>query len=350
MSQGPNFALAVSSEIDSINDTYRGPRYAPVSTGSVGIPFLSYKDFGGRMTQWQPSSSSISGLKQQMNLPTDNTAFRRGMTLGAINVGNDSLKDWVSTTQTLANPSFDTMFCTSNSDCTAFGKNYSCNANYSPFPDSNGNQSGSTCSYTAYPELGEGGYYRLGPNEGGIGKACITSADCGSGYECNNETDFVGKNVQQTGYCAQTYVCPDGKKRYLGTPWNSGIPIVPPTGQNNNGAGYSSEKECKLEATAQQNCVNNGTAWYAVFPGYCPIPTLLREGSPQGALRETNSSQNSRGFQIPAFATNQASAMGGTNSKSKAFSAFNRNAEGTSGMNGPLAYSLSINPKPPNQR
>jgi hypothetical protein len=346
---GPNFALAVNSEIDSINDTYRGPRYAPVSTGSTSIPFLSYKDTGARMTQWQPSSSSISNMKLQMNLPTDNTAFRSGMEKSAVNIGNNSLKDWVSTTQTLANPSFDTMFCTSNSDCVAYGKNYSCNANYSPFPDSQGNQSGSSCSFTAYPELKETGYFRLGPNEGGIGKSCVTTNDCGKGYECNNETDIVGKNVQQTGYCAQTYICPDGKKRYLGTPWNSGIPIVPPMEQNNNGKGYASEKMCMENATAQQNCVKHENSWYAVFPGYCPVPTLLREGSPQGALRETNSKQNSIGFQIPAYATNASSSMGGNNSKSRAFSAFNRNADDKeSGLSGPLAYSLSINPRPSN--
>jgi hypothetical protein len=40
----------------------------------------------------------------------------------------------------------------------------------------------------------------------------------------------------------KVYQCPDGA-HYLGYPYNSGIPIVPPPGQNNEGRGYSNEED-----------------------------------------------------------------------------------------------------------
>ncbi len=344
----PNYNIALN-QLEKDN-TYVNARYAPTGDSTVGIPFPAFREFGGRFTLWQPSSLAMSTLKKQMNLPTDNTTFRQGFSQNAIAAGNESLKNWTVSTQTLSNPSFDTMFCTTNDDCEAFGKNYSCNSNYEPWPDSYGNQSGSVCSYTAYPEIDEGKYFRKNAMQGGIGKACTTNNDCGSGYECNNVTDFVGKNVQQTGYCSQVYDCGDGKKRYMGYPYNSGIPMPPPDSQNNGGQGYNSKGECKNEALAQQNCVNVGSKWFAVYPGYCPVPATQRVGGAQGALATTDRQQAMTGFQIPAYATNQSSSMGGTNKKSVAFSAFNRNASGAENvsMNQPFMYEMAMNPRPSN--
>ena len=50
------------------------------------------------------------------------------------------------------------------------------------------------------------------------------------------------KLIQQTGYCAQRYQCPDGSINFLGTPYNSGIPQPPPMNQNNNGQGRQNKR------------------------------------------------------------------------------------------------------------
>jgi len=324
------------------NSTYLGPRYA-ASQGQDGIPFPSFKDYGGRMTQWQPVAISMSTIKKNMNLPTDNTMFRQGLSSDAIGIGNTSLKNWVSGTQNLGNPSFDTMFCTSNADCSKFGVNSTCNANYEPWPDSHGNQSGSVCSQTIYPEIDSGKYTRS-LEAGGIGQSCIddTSCDSSKGYHCNNTVDFVGKNVQQTGFCAQTYNCGDNVTRYLGYPYNSGIPIVPDKTQNNNGYGYNSMNECKAAANAQQDCKNLNGKFYAVYPGYCPVPSTLRQGGPKGALRTSTALQVQNGFVIPAYATNESSSIG--SARASAFNSLTKNT----GMREPLQYELSLNPPPPN--
>lgn len=347
----PNFAMALNQDVKSINNMYTNARYAPVGNQKVGLPFPAYKEFGGRFTQWQPTSLSASTTKKQMNLPTANNAFRLGFEQDAIGLGNESLKDWTYSTQALSNVSFDTMFCTSKSDCTAYGDKYSCNPNYEPWPDSHGNQSGSVCSLTRYPEIDSGVYIRKNVNQGGIGKACKTNADCGETYECNNSVDFVGKNVQQTGYCSQTYDCQDGIKRYMGYPYNSGIPQPPAADQNKGGQGYRTKQECNANANPQQDCVQLNGAYFATYPGFCPVPTNLRKGSPQGALRTTSAAQKDAGFTIPAYATNSASNTGGSGKAARAFSAWNiqSNISQKASMAEPLAYSLSINPRPPNQ-
>jgi hypothetical protein len=204
------------------------------------------------------------------------------------------------------------------------------------------------CSYTAYPELDTGSYVRKNAAQGGIGKTCISDTDCGSGYTCNNETDTFGKNVQQTGYCAQTYQCADGKKRYIGYPYNSGIPIPPPDNQNNGSLGYKTEKECKYNSMAQQNCVQQNGAWFAVYPGYCPVPASRRDGGPQGALKMSSAETVTRGFEIPAYATNMSSyGLGaGTNAKAPQMSLSDTSAAG--GMVSPFKYEMSLNPRPAN--
>ncbi len=189
-------------------------------------------------------------------------------------------------------------------------------------------------------------YSRKNTNEGGIGKGCSSDNDCGSGYFCNNETDMFGKNIQQTGYCSQIYNCQDGK-HYMGYPYNSGIPLVPPKSQNNNGQGYNTEEECSSNKLAQQDCKRDSSGkFFAVYPGYCPVPTNVRQGSqPAGALPSTSQSALDGGIKLPGYATNEGSSI---TKPLRAFSAWNINADAshsTNGMAGPLAYELSINPR-----
>jgi hypothetical protein len=291
-----------------------------VSQYGNGNPFLNYKDYAGRNTDWHPSSLSMGVTNLNANVPLD-TQQQRAFTSGnGIKVGNKSLKSWTYNTQTMSNVNFSGQQCNTDSDCASLGRDYTCNSNYSPWNDSKGTQVGSYCSYTIYPELlwsqgdetGSTGYHRLNVLEGGVGKACSTNDDCGTGYECNNSTDFVGSNVQQTGYCAQAYMCPDNKKRYLGYPYNSGIPIPPPRDQNNNGAGYNTLSECSEEALAQQRCVQKNGKYFAVYPGYCPLPPNYRKGNnPQGALQSESAASASGGFIIPSgLSTTKQSALG----------------------------------------
>lgn len=348
--KGPNYALALKKDQSKINNYYTNARYAPVGNETVGQPFPFYKDYGGRMTMWNSSASAMSTIKKQMNLPTDNTAFRNGITNDAINLGNDGLTSWVYGTQTLANHSFDNRFCTSDTDCSQFGPNYTCNANYENWPDAKGNQSGSICTLTHYPEVDSGNYMRANAINGGIGKACKLDTDCNQqmGYSCNNQTDIVGKNIQQTGYCAQTYKCPNGETKFLGTPYNSGIPQPPLDSQNNFGTGYGSKEECMAFASAQQSCVPLQGRYYATYPGYCGVGPSLRKGTQgQGALRITSMVQKSNGFTIPQFGPIASSTFGGADTAQQMQRAFN--AQGSDSMASPLQYSLNINPRVTNE-
>jgi hypothetical protein len=210
--------------------------------------------------------------------------------------------------------------------------------------DAKGNQ-GNYCSITKYPELEGGIYQRKTTGEGGIGKACTTDSDCGSGYSCNNTTDMFGKNNQQTGYCSQIYQCPDGA-HFIGYPYNSGIPIIPPSGQNNKGTGYSTENECNNNKLAQQDCKQDSTGkYFATYPGYCPVVTNLRSGNnPSGMLPSSNMAVQQTGIKIPSYATNRSSSIGKPLS---AFTSWNINAspENLQQMSDPLDYEISINPK-----
>lgn len=345
------FKMAAMKELDSINPVYSNARYAPSGRNNIQIPFLNFREYGARMTQWQPTSLTSSTWKKQMNLPTNNTAYRQGVNQDAINLGNTSNKAWVYSTQTLANVSTDTMFCTSDADCASF-PGTTCNANYESWPSAHGDQSGSFCSYTVYPELEKEGYQRKDANQGGIGRACQTDRDCGEGYKCNNETDTFGKNVQQTGFCSQKYTCPGGSKHYIGYPYNSGIPQPPDSNQNNGGMGYTSKEQCMNEALAQQDCIQQDGKWFATYPGYCPVPKNLRKGAqPHGALRTTSPTQANQGFTIPQYATSQSSSMGGS-STAGALVSWNLSSKvgENTGMSGPLQYLQNISPIPPNQQ
>jgi hypothetical protein len=156
---------------------------------------------------------------------------------------------------------------------------------------------------------------------------------------------MFGKNVQQTGYCAQTYQCPDGP-HFLGYPYNSGIPIVPPSEQNNGGRGYSSEQECKQNKLAQQDCVQDSSGnYFATYPGYCPVVTNLRSNNnPVGMLPSTSMASQDKGIIMPAYATNASSAIG---KPLNSFTSWNINASplNSQQMSDPLSYELSINPR-----
>lgn len=344
----PNYQMAIKKDIDSINNMYTNSRYSPIGTDEVGTPFPAFREFGGRMTQWAPVALDSSTLRKTMNLPTDTTTARNSLQKDAISTGNDGLKNWLYGVQTLANLST-TNFCTSNSDCAPYGPNYKCNSNYESWPDSYGNQSGSTCSLTKYPELDGGKYIRKDAYSGGIGKNCSTDNDCGDGYECNNTTDMFGKNLQQSGYCSIPFSCPDNKKRFLGTPANSGLPVVPPKNQNNGGMGYKTKQECQENALATQDCVQGGETgnYYALFPGTCPTFPSNRIGGAAGALRQSTASQKENGFSIPSYANFKSSTFG-SNSK-PVRSLYNVASKANAAQqNSPLMYSLSINPKPSN--
>jgi len=332
----PNFQMAINNTTKQLQSAnYIGPSY------DGGVPFQSYKQPADYMTDWFGSSSWNSITSLQQNLPTDNTASRNAHQANALNSGNNSLKGWVFSTQTLTNPSASTYACTNPSDCAPLGKNYTCNSNYSPWPDSYGNQAAS-CVPVFYPELSGGTYQRSLAINGGIGKKCQSDDDCdsGNGYQCNNTTTIFGKNIQQTNYCAQTYKC-GTEKRFLGTPYNSGIPVPPDPSQNNNGRGYSTMAECQSNAMAQQQCVqaDNGN-YYATFPGFCPLPPNQRINGPQGALPTSNT--NTGQFSIPSYANSLASSFG----SSRAAQALNIGNYNKENNFSPLQYSLSINPSP----
>ena len=341
-----NFAAATKNEINNMNNVYTNARYAPTGAQHVGIPFPAYKQSAGQtFTDWRPAGSGASTIMKEFNLPTNTNFFRQAFIDDAVGIGNNQLSAWVNRSQTLATQG-ETMACNNNDDCSPW-PGTTCNSNYEPWPDAKGNQSGSYCAVTLYPEMENGQYFRKLINEGGIGKACTTDGDCGQGYACNNETDFNGKNVQQTGYCAQTYQCPDGSSHYLGYPYNSGIPQPPPNNQNNDGQGYRSEGLCLQNALGQQNCVQgvNGS-WYAIYPGYCPVPPNLRVDGPKGRVSTSSPNDIRTGFHIPAYATTNASNFG-SNQSTKAFTAWNIPSGIKDGSIESWEYARSLDPKPP---
>jgi len=337
------FEAAAYQDISQANQNdYVNARYAPIGNQQVGMPFPLYKQPGYYFTDWTPAGQQPSNLKRQMNLPTDNTLFRNSQEAAGVKLANTQNNAWMFRTQTLTNNG-DPIACRNNTDCASW-PGTTCNPQYQSWTNAKGNQ-GNYCSITQYPELASGRYERKDANQGGIGKACSSNSDCGSGYSCNNETDMFGKNIQQTGYCSQTYNCPDGK-HYLGYPYNSGIPIVPPRGQNNNGQGYNTEEQCSSNKLGQQNCVQDQSGkFFAVYPGYCPVPTNAREGSnPQGALMSSAPHTLEGGIKLPAYATNQGSAI---TKPLAAFTSWNINSDVSNlhQMSQPLQYSISINPR-----
>jgi len=347
-----NFMASANKELQSFNNVYTNSRYAPTGDQTTGKPFPSYKEFGGRLTDWRSSGLKESTWKKEFNLPTNDNFFRTAVTANALDLGNTETDAWVASTQTLSNVG-GTLACSNDADCGSWGGT-TCNANYENWPSSHGNQSGGYCSKTFYPELGSGvgpngggQYNRKLANQGGIGRGCSSDNECGQGYSCNNEYDTFGSNLQQTGYCAQTYDCPDGKKHFLGTPWNSGIPKPPPSEQNNGGQGYVNKETCNNFAMPQQDCVKSANGkWFAVFPGYCGVPPSLRVGNnPTGDVKTTSRSNAQQGFRIPAYATNNSSSMG---TRLQAFTTWNTPSNVQDGSTEALQYSMSLDPMPKN--
>jgi hypothetical protein len=344
MIQG-QFRAAAQQEISKIDNSYTNARYAPVGSSQVGEPFPLYKQPGAYFTRWTPAGQAVSNMKREMNLPTNNTAFRQGMMDLGVGIANQNNIAWTNRTQTLANNG-DPLSCVNNSDCSPW-PGTTCNSQHESWDSAKGNQ-GNFCSYTVYPELKDSKYQRKDVNQGGIGKQCKTDNDCGDGYSCNQKTDFTGKNIQQTGFCSQMYDCPDGSSHYMGYPYNSSWPIPPPKDQNNNGQGYASKDACLHNMVGQQNCVRSDAngRWYAVYPGYCPVPANLRKnGNPMGSLYTSSVQQE---ITIPAYATSSASNLP---QPVGAFAAWNINSNTGQlrQQNEPLQYSLAINPVPANQ-
>lgn len=338
------FQAAAFKTNEKIDNDYVNARYAPVGNEKVGTPFPLFRQPAGYFTDWTSSGQAASNYKRRVNLPTDNTLARNVQQMNGVNLANSQNTAFVFRSQTLLNNG-DPISCRNNIDCESW-PGTTCNSQHMSWPDAKGNQ-GSYCAVTKYPEIKDGVYNRKLTNQGGIGKACSTDNDCAVGYSCNNETDLFGSNIQQTGYCAQTYTCDDGSKHYLGYPYNSGIPIVPPSDQNNNGKGYSTKDECNAKKLGQQECKQDSFGkWYATYPGYCPVvPNLRDDSKPAGMFQMSSSARTNQGISIPAYATNAASNMGG-NGVVNAMINWNVNAtKGSSGISEPMAYEMSINPK-----
>lgn len=337
------FQAAAFNELDQANQNdYVNARFAPIGNETVGLPFPLFRQSGSYMTDWTPAGQSASNYKRRMNLPTNNTLFRNTQQDDGINLANKQNKAFVYRTQTLTNNG-DPIACRNNTDCASWPET-TCNGQFMSWPDAKGNQ-GNFCSITKYPEMEGGVYKRKLTNQGGIGRACTTDNECAVGYSCNNTTDMFGKNVQQTGFCSQVYQCPDGP-HYLGYPYNSGIPIVPPSDQNNGGRGYSSEAICKENKLAQQDCKQDSSGnWFATYPGYCPVISNLRaDNDPAGMLPSASMAVQNAGIILPGFANTSSSAKG---QALPAFSAWNINAniENKVAMSEPLQWELSVNPR-----
>ncbi len=332
------------------DDEYTNARYAPRNGEKVGAPFMLYKQPADYMTDWNPNSQSISNLKKQANLPTNNTEFRNVTSNIGVSLQNRTNNEWVQDTQGLYNVNSHKS-CSTDADCSSI-PGTKCNPNFQSWGTAYGNQ-GNYCAKVSYPELESGYYVRKDTTSGGIGKSCNTDNDCDttSGYFCNNQTDIFGKNVQQTGYCSQKYDCGEQGSYFLGYPYNASSPITPPKDQNRGGQGYSTLEDCNNVKSALQECVksNNGN-WFATYPGFCPMPASIRSGgSKYGALPSADSTVSSsiQEITIPAYASNLSSTYLNSSSALSALSPWNINSSpnNASEMSEPLRYELSINPK-----
>jgi hypothetical protein len=338
MSKG-QFQMAAQHELASASQhNYTNAVYAD------GTPFPAYKQFAGQtFTDYTPSGQTQSNIARQANLPTNNTLLRNMQIDNGVGFQNKQNNAWVYRSQTLMNNG-DPIACVNNTDCSSW-PGTTCNSQYSNWSDSKGNQ-GNYCASTKYPELAGGRYNRVNAMHGGIGKACTTDSDCNTsaGYTCNTESTIFGSNIQQTGYCSQSYDCSTGKQ-FLGYPYNSGIPIVPEPEQNNNGKGYKSKEDCVANAHPLQNCEQDSRgAWFAVYPGLCPTDLNMRKHKTHnGELPSSSQHALGDGIVVPAYASNKSSSI---TKPVPRLSAWNVNATNShNGMDGPLQYELAINPQ-----
>lgn len=342
------FQTAANNELNKINsDDYVNARFAPNGNQTEGSPFLAYKEFGGRFTDWTPNSQTVGNMKNEMHLPTNNSLFRNAQINNGVSIQNDQNTAWLYRTQTLANNG-GVRSCVSDVECSQF-PGTTCNSNYQDWDDVKGNQ-GNFCSKTFYPELESGIFNRKNVSQGGIGKACNTDNDCGSGYSCNNDVNIFGKNVKQTGYCSQTYDCGGSSKRHLAYPEGSGTPVPPPPEQNNYGKGYTTAKQCNNNKSPGQHCVADSSGrWFATYPGFCPVSREMTHSgaTPLGALSRSSASSISNGIGIPASSM-FGSLKSSNHSQPKqlgSFSAWNNSESDkqNSDISSPLQYEMSIN-------
>jgi hypothetical protein len=337
------FQAAAFSHLQQANENdYVNARYAPIGNQTVGMPFPLFRQPAGYFTDWTPAGQGSSNYKRRMNLPTDNTLFRNTQQADAVNLASKQNNAFVFRTQTLTNNG-DPIACRNNTDCASW-PGTTCNGQFSQWDVSYGNQ-GNYCAITRYPELSSGTYMRKNIDEGGIGKSCSSDNECGTGYQCRNNAGMFGDSYQQ-GFCAQTYSCSDGKAHYLEYPAGSGRPTPPAPNQNNGGRGYSSEEECRTNKLAQQDCRQDSSkAWFATYPGYCPVVTNLRSGTqPAGMLPTSSMVSQDSGITMPTYATSSGSTIG---KPLAAFTSWNINAspDNSHQMSDPMSYELAINPR-----
>lgn len=343
-----NFKQAAKENINKYKSSYSNAVFLNRSSNGSEpeMPFIAYKQPGYIFTDWRSSGASNAMNMQSFNLPSNSNLYRQAMTDGGVAVKNDELIAWTYRTQTLTNNG-SLLSCTTDADCAPWAGT-TCNHNVEGWESSQGNQVGSYCSHTVYPEL-EAEYNRKYSKDGGIGKSCSTDNDCGDGYSCNNKTNIFGSAVQATGYCSQTYSCPDGSTHYLGYPYNSSVPIEPPMNQNNNGTGYDSFDECNDSMLPQQKCVNKDGRWFATYPGYCPISSIYRTDGKSGDVRTSSSMDVSKGFAIPSYGNSLSSSADG-NSYQRSFPGWNifQDLDESDDMQSASNYATRVNPTPGN--
>jgi len=318
----------------------QGAGYA--SHDANGNPFPLFRQGAYMFTDYTPAGNRESYYRNARNAPTDTVMANNAMQADGVAQATTQNYAMVNRTQTLELNSYPQGATSPTDPCKAFpgSKPTAVHMNWN---NAKGNQT-AFCSQVHYPELEGGVYNRKLANEGGIGKGCTHDGDCGEGYFCNQETTTFGKNIQQTGFCSQMYMCPDGSKQAAGYPYNAGRPNPPPADQNMGGKGYASKEQCEDNIRGYQDCVqNNAGRWFAVYAQYCPLGASLRQGgNPQGAFNTTPPQQQQ--IIMPGWGNQGPS---GISSGPAALSAWNTNAE-VSKFNedsSPLAYSLAINPR-----
>jgi hypothetical protein len=330
--------------IKALTPTSEDSYYA--SRDANGNPFPLYRQGAYMFTDYSPAGLRNSAYALQRNTPTNTVMANNAMQNDGVAQATLQNIAMVNRTQSLATNSYPIGCSSPNDDkqCNAEYPGSKCVAVHMDWNDAKGNQT-NFCSHTVYPEMKNGVYSRLDSSRGGIGKSCNNNSDCGNGYVCNNQTNIFGKNRQATGYCSQQYTCPNGSVQMSGYPYNSSEPIPPPPDQNNYGRGYSSKDECKNNLRGYQDCVqNNQGNWFAVFAQYCPVtPSLRKNSNPQGAFSTTPPSQQQ--IIMPGWGNQMAS---GFSSAPQAFASWNINSSSSkyNEDQSPLAYSLSINPRP----
>lgn len=336
----------------SSNPPYNGPRF------SSGKPFLAYRQPAGQLfTDNGPSAYVESNYRRMANTPLNNEFSRQFMTDAAMNLSDRQGNLRMAQLQTFTNPS-GLRGCSTDDDCTnLYGKDYECNGSFEEWDEAHGMQ-GNYCSRVIYPELGpdvtkstagKSRYSRALTEQKGIGRACTADGDCASGYSCQTEFDLFGRGLQD-GYCAKPYSCGDGKTRYLKYS-NSGLPFVPPKEQNKYGKGFSTFEECKANASATQDCVQDSSGkFFGTYRAECPIGNDFRAGgSVDGNVIASTAAEAAGTSYLPGWEPGGTSSAGGVRDDPKAFSGFNMTgssilAPGTVGV-----QKFLNSPRPPNQ-